>query len=409
MLSFLINRPIGVLVSFFAAVTVGFILFLKIPVSLLPNIPIPEIVVNISYANASPTEVEKIVVKPIRQSLLQLNNLQNIESRSRLGACTILLRFDYGTNIDLAAIETNEKIDQIISQLPRDLERPIVTKANASDIPVCYLNILEKKDTQRLDLALSEWTQNILVRRIEQLSEVAFVDISGYLHPQISIIPDETALRKYGLDVTDIERILTERNVKPVQFVFKDGHYQYHVEMRSHLENVSDIKAIYFNIGNHLITMADVAEVILLPEKRKGKHLYNGQEAISLSIHKKNEAQIFSLISSISELIDELKKEEPTLSFKLTNNQSHLLRISIDGLKAALIFGAFSSMLILFIFYQQWRFALLIIFTVPISFFITIIGLNLLGININIISLACLLYTSPSPRDRTRSRMPSSA
>lgn len=107
MIKFLIQRPIAVLMAFTAFFIVGLVTYFTLPVSLLPDIAIPEITVQISAANTSARELENTVVKPIRQQLIQVSNLKDMASETRDGAGIIRLGFDFGTNTDLAFIEVN--------------------------------------------------------------------------------------------------------------------------------------------------------------------------------------------------------------------------------------------------------------------------------------------------------------
>jgi len=141
---FLIQRPIAVLMAFTACFIVGLITYYTLPVSLLPDISIPQITVQVTSANTSARELENTVVKPIRQQLLQVARLQDMASETRDGTGMIRLNFDFGTNTDLAFIEVNEKIDAAMNYLPKDTERPKVIKASATDIPVFYLHLTVK-------------------------------------------------------------------------------------------------------------------------------------------------------------------------------------------------------------------------------------------------------------------------
>jgi cysteinyl-tRNA synthetase len=111
MIKFLIQRPIAVLMAFAACFIVGLVTYSTLPVSLLPDIAIPEITVQVSVANTSARELENTVVRPLRQQLVQVSKLRDMSSETRDGAGIIRLSFDYGTNTDLAFIEVNEKID----------------------------------------------------------------------------------------------------------------------------------------------------------------------------------------------------------------------------------------------------------------------------------------------------------
>ena len=147
MIKFLLQRPIAVLMAFTACFIVGLVTYFTIPVSLLPDIAIPEITVQVSGQNTSARELENTVVKTIRQQLMQVASLRDIHSETRDGAAIIRLNFDFGTNTDLAFIEVNEKIDAAMNYLPREVERPRVIKASATDIPVFCLNLTLKSDS----------------------------------------------------------------------------------------------------------------------------------------------------------------------------------------------------------------------------------------------------------------------
>jgi multidrug efflux pump subunit AcrB len=139
MIKFLLQRPIAVLMAFTACFIVGLVTYFTIPVSLLPDIAIPEITVQVSGQNTSARELENTVVKTIRQQLMQVASLRDIHSETRDGAAIIRLNFDFGTNTDLAFIEVNEKIDAAMNYLPREVERPRVIKASATQRKVTMM------------------------------------------------------------------------------------------------------------------------------------------------------------------------------------------------------------------------------------------------------------------------------
>ena len=191
--------------AFTACFIVGLVTYFTLPVSLLPDIAIPEITVQVSAQNTSARELENTVVKPLRQQLIQVAKLKDMNSETRDGAGIIRLNFDYGTNTDLAFIEVNEKIDAAMNYLPKDTERPKVIKASATDIPVFYLNLTLKNDAAGMQreevggeyeetgafLDLCEFAESVIKRRIEQLPEVAMVDVTGLVERQLQIRSEE--------------------------------------------------------------------------------------------------------------------------------------------------------------------------------------------------------------------------
>ena len=146
MVKFLLQRPIAVLMAFTACFIVGLVTYFTLPVSLLPDIAIPQIIVQVSGENSSARELENTVVAPVRRQLLQVAGLLEIKSEPRDGTGIIRMEFDFGVNTDLAFIEVNEKIDATMNSLPKEAERPKAIKASATDIPVLYLNMTLKNN-----------------------------------------------------------------------------------------------------------------------------------------------------------------------------------------------------------------------------------------------------------------------
>ena len=196
MVKFLINRPIAVLMAFTACFIIGLVTYFSLPVSLLPDIDIPQITVQVTSENASARELENTMVAPVRRSLMQVSGLEEMKSETRDGSGVIRLSFVFGTNTDLAFIEVNEKIDAAMNSFPKEAVRPKAIKASATDIPVFYLNLTLKNDKpfQATDdaafLELCELAENVVKRRIEQLPQVAMADMTGVPGRMLRIVPD---------------------------------------------------------------------------------------------------------------------------------------------------------------------------------------------------------------------------
>jgi multidrug efflux pump subunit AcrB len=144
MVKFLLNKPIAVTMTFIAIMIVGLVSVTKIPVSLMPDIAIPEITVQVSSENTPARELENSIVRPLRQQLMQVAHLDDINSETSDGNSVIRLKFAYGTDINYAFIEVNEKVDRAMGYMPKEMQRPKVIKANVSDVPVFYLNLTLK-------------------------------------------------------------------------------------------------------------------------------------------------------------------------------------------------------------------------------------------------------------------------
>ena len=411
MVRFLIYRPIAVCMVFIAAVVMGIVAYRTLPVSLMPDIPIPVVTVNISYRNSSARELENAVVKPVRVQLMQVSHLNDIKSETRDGQSLITLRFDYGTNIDYAFIEVNEKIDGAMNVLPRDLERPRVIKASASDIPVFYLNLspgetdsaslLSEQERNLRFIELSEFAGSVIRRRIEQLPEVAMVDMSGTVSPQLTIEPDIRKMQSLGLTISSIEDALSRNNVNAGSILVRDGYYQYNVMFSSSLRNSEDVKNIILNVSGKILKLKDIAEVTVVPREQTGMFEADGKPAITMAVIKQADARLADMKDKIKALVRQFETDYAGVHFDVSQDQTQLLDYSISNLKQNLGQGLLLVILVVFIFLKDLRLPLLIGFSLMVSVIISLLFFSLMNLSINILSLAGLILAVGNMMDNS--------
>ena len=367
-----------------------------LPVSLLPDVDIPEISVHLSLPNASARELEQTAVKMLREQLLQLNGLRQLESEARHESAFIKMQLEYGVDSELAFMEVNEKIDQAMIHLPREMERPRVIRASASDLPVLYLNLM-LKDTSAFGqealkwLEFSNFTRQVIRRRLEQLPELALVDVSGYSEAEAYIIPDEEKMQSLQINQEFIQRIIRDNNIKLGNILVRDRQYQYHVQLDFQLQSIEDIRHLYFKISGQVLQLKDIAEVGLRQQDLKGMCLADQEPSISVAIIKQSRARMDDLEIAVRRLINSMEQEYPDIRFELSQNQAQLLRLTIQNLQQSLVMGCLVVVLIMFVFMRNWKAPLIVGISVPVALMISLILFYLLGISINIISLSGLI------------------
>lgn len=345
MVRFLLQRPIAVLMAFTACFIIGLVTYFALPVSLLPDIAIPEITVQVSGKNSSARELENTVVKPIRQQLMQVGKLRDIHSETRDGAGVIRLNFDFGTNIDLAFIEVNEKIDAAMSYLPRDVERPRVIKASATDIPVFCLNLTLKSDSsyteanQTAFLELCEFAETVIKRRIEQLPEVAMVDVTGLVKRQVQIVPNMTQIEMAGITLSDLEAALSANNIEPGSMRVRDGYYEYNIKFSTLLRTPEDVERIYIRKNERLFQLKDLATIQVVAEKETGSSVSDGKRAVTLAIIKQADENMDNMKETLSEVTNHFSSIYPDIEFSVSRNQTELLDYTISNLQENLTLG----------------------------------------------------------------------
>jgi len=402
MLKRLIERPVAVTMVLLVIIVLGIAGLRLLPVSLIPDIDVPVVTVQAESAGMSAREMDESVLKPLRQQLIQINGLQDIVTEAKDGSGTISLTFSHGSDMDYLFIEANEKVDRSMSSLP-DIPRPKVLKSSATDIPAFYINMtsanggtVRKNRSEMFPVPedfvkMSSFASEVVAKRLEQLDEVAMVDISGAVAKEILIIPDIEALKSAGIGLEQFEAIVRSANVRLGSLVIRDGEYRYNVKFVSYAEDRQDIENLYFKAGDKLMQVKDVAEVIEHPARRTGLVRSDGRPAVSMAVIKQNSARMSELKKATGDLLEHFKTDYPEVEFTVTRDQTQLLDYSISSLVKNIIFGILLAVIVIFLFMKDFRSPVLVAMTIPSALIFSMLIFYIIGLSINIISLSGLI------------------
>ena len=390
MLNKLLDRPVSVTMILLVFVVLGFVGIGRLPVSLIPEVDIPYVTVQVSSPDLSARELDDAVVKPLRQSLVQIAHLKDIRSEARDGSAVMTLSFEEGQDIDYFYIEVNEKIDRAMGSLPR-IDRPKVFKAAATDIPAFYVNMSLREGSAEGFLRMSEFAEDVIAKRIEQLPEVAMVDLSGTAEREILVIPDSEALARLGLSLQQFERSVSAANVSLSNLTIRDGEYHYNVRFRSFAASREDIENVWFKVGDRTLQVKDVASVEEREAPRTGLARSDGQDAVTLAVIKQGEARMADLKKGIAEQLEAFRKDYPQMKFTLSRDQTELLDYSIRNLLLNILLAILLDIVVIFFFMKDLRSPLLVALTIPVSLVVSFFVFYAIGLTINVISLSGLL------------------
>lgn len=397
MLKHLIDRPITVTMITLVIVVLGIVSIRLLPVSLIPDVDIPYITVQATSSELSAREMDESVLKPLRQQLIQINGLEDIVSEAKDGNGTIRLTFNHGSDIDYLFIEVNEKIDRSMSGLG-DISRPKVLKASATDIPAFFVNITSAGEEFS---NMSRFARDVISKRIEQLPEVAMVDVSGLVSDEILIIPDESKLLQMGMTMPEFEGCVRNSNIRLGSLTIRDGEYRYNVKFDSRASSSEDIANLWLKKDGRLLQIKDIARVIVHPAKRTGLVRSDGEDAVCLAVIKQSEAKMSDLKSAMDRLMDSFAKDYPQLRFEITRDQTRLLEYTINNLLQNIIVALILASVIIFLFMRDFRSPVLVILTMPVALIFSMLCFYAIGLTLNIISLSGLLLGVGMMTDNT--------
>ena len=374
-----------------ALLVVGLVSIGRLPVSLMPDIDVPRITVQASVPGVSAREVDLSVVQPLRRELLQLPSLRDIRCEAKNGGATLVLTFAHGTDAGFNYVETNERIDRALRSLPEGMERPKVIRASATDIPAFFLDVSAGDISEERFVELSHFVREVLSRRVEQIPEVAMVDVSGLQGSMVLVEPDRGRLDALGIGPEVLESAISGANLTLGNLTVRDGHYQWNVRFDAELRSAADIADVRLGIRGRVYRLGDLASVSLVPAEAAGLVRSSGERAVTMAVIKQSDAQMAALRRHLSEQMRQFAVDYPELKLSVTRNQTELLDYSISNLRTNTLVGALLAVLVLLLFLREWRAPLLVALTIPVSLITSLLLLYLLEIGINIISLSGLI------------------
>ena len=383
-----IKRSVMIYLITIAAVIIGMVLFKSMPISYWPDFSAPVILINTTYPGASAKEVEDKVSKLIEKYLMGVSGIDEIESSSSENFSSIIVRFEWGTDMDKATSDISEKLDVASGYLPRDCNRPLMLKVQ-NLLPPSYQFSL-KSDIMNED-ELKKFFDEKLAFYFLKLKDVAIVEINGGRNKYVSIEPDKPLMQRYEISFDFLFNTLKQENIDLSSGNLKVGLNEFIVKGKSRLESIEDVKnlpVIYKN--NHLIRIKDIAKVRFKYEKQRTVFKLNGEKTLGISIRRKNDGNAVSLSKDVKYEIKRIKKLYPHLKFKKIKDEAEFINASINNVLRNTIIGAILASLIIFMFLGTFRSTLVIIISIPVSLIASIIFMSMFGLSINTISLGGL-------------------
>lgn len=211
------------------------------------------------------------------------------------------------------------------------------------------------------------------------------------MSPSEMVIPDLKKIQSLGITNEDISSAIQQNNFILGNLLIQNGIYQYNFKFANPLQTTADIDNVFVTVNGRLFRIKELAQVMLRPEIERGMAYYNGERAIVLAVIKQSDAQVYHLKESLTNLTQSFKNDYNNIAFHILQDQSQLLKLSIDNLKQSLLLGSFLAIIIMFFFLKDFQSPLLIAFSIPVSLVVSLLFMFLFGLSVNIISLSGLI------------------
>ena len=390
-----VRRPVAVAMLFMGVIFLGIISFVRIPIDLLPDVAYPRLVVHTQYPDVGPAEVERFVTEPIERGVSRVPGVERVESVSREGVSLVTLRFSWGTDMDFAALNVREQLDNLGDELPELASRSVVLRTDPNSEPIMALSVVGGTDLASLrDLA-----ESVFKRRLEQIEGIAEAAIAGGFEREIHVEVDPRRLESYGFTVQDVLGALDGANQSAPGGTILRGRYRYALRTLGEFQTVEEIERVPLGLDARgagdsattgVVLVGDIARVEDGFQDRESIARYNGQESVGLLLFKESGANTVRVTERVDEVLDQLRTQFPDVRFDIAMSQAGFITEAISNVVQALVLGGFLAFLVLFLFLRDPRYPVSVALAIPISVIGTFALLDLFNVSLNIMSLGGL-------------------
>lgn len=400
---FAVKRKVAVVMGTSALILVGVISLFVLPQEYFPKIQFPQITIVTDYSNAAPEEIETLITRPVEESIGSVPGIKRIESVSREGRSTITASFNWGQNIDFAALGIREKIDLIKERLPKEADDPIVLKFDPLATPIMLISVTAPKLEP---VRLKHLAEKMMKDRLEKVEGVASVSISGGVNREVLVNVDHARLEANHLSLMEVTSSLDEANVSYPAGSIKKGLYEYLIRTVGEFKTIQDIATTVVGtdivqnlkrdddsfiekgedgprntierlreeldkgeLEKRLIFVRDVGEVIDGLSETTSYSRYNRKENIQLAIQKQSNANTIQVVKKLKKELGSSEKDlnNRGIEFKIIYDHSIFIRQTLDELTSSAVQAGVLVLIILLIFLKDWAASLVAVMNIPLS------------------------------------------
>ena len=389
-----ILRPVATSLLMAAILLAGFVAFLQLPVSALPEVDYPTIQVVTFYPGANPDVMASAVTAPLERQFGQVPGLNQMTSTSSDGSSIIVLQFSLELSIDVAEQEVQAAINAAQTYLPSDLPvPPIYSKTNPADTPILTLALSSKTIplSQVEDLADTRFAQ-----KISQLPGVGLVSISGGQKPAVRVRVNPTALSAYGINLEDVRTALQQTSLDQALGNFDGPQQDYQIQSNDQLLTAPEFAQVIIAYHNGSpVRLSDVARVENGVENNRQAAWMNETPAVIVNIQRQPGANIIQVVDRIKKLLPVLKSNLPAaVQVDELTDRTTTIRASVSDVEFELMLTVALVVMVIFLFLRNLSATIIPSVAVPLSIVGTFGVMYLAGFSLNNLTLMALTIST---------------
>ena len=392
---FFVDHPIFAAVLSIVLLIVGGIAYTQLPVSQYPEIAPPTIVVRAAYPGADAETVAATVATPIEQEVNGVEGMLYMSSYSSDGAMSLTITFNLGTDLDEAQVLVQNRVSIAEPRLPEEVRRLGITTAKSSPDLMMVVHMLSP-DASYDQLYVSNYSRTRVRDVLLRLDGVGDVQLFGEREYALRIWLDPDKLASFGMTAGDVVSALREQNVQVsggsigAPPISNDAAFQYTVTTQGRFEDPRDFRYVIVKSSDEgrLILLEDVARIELGAREYATNSYLNGKEAVALGIFQRPGTNALAASEQIQNAMRDLSADFPKgLGYEIVYNPTEFIAASINEVYKTIGEAILLVVIVIIVFLQSWRMAIVPIVAIPVSLIGTLAVLYMFGFSLNMLTL----------------------
>ncbi|MEH0690718.1 efflux RND transporter permease subunit [Vibrio cholerae] len=385
-----LSRTRTMLVLLLFILVAGVMTYVTIPKESSPDITIPIIYVSVGHQGISPTDAERLLVRPIEQELRAIEGVKEMTSTASEGHASVMLEFSVGVDLNKAMADVREAVDLAKPKLPADSDEPTVNEVTLASEEPALTVVLYGTVPERTIVQIARQLRD----KLESYRQILEVDIAGDREDIVEIIVDPLLMESYGLDQADIYNLIALNNRVVAAGFVDTGYGRFSVKVPSVFDSLKDVLELPVKVdGKQVITFGDVATVRRAFRDPESYARLDGKSAIVLDVKKRAGENIIDTVALVKAVMSEAQQRDEwpsNLLVKYTYDQSDDVKMMLNDLQNN-IMSAIILVVIVIIAILGVRTALLVGVSIPGSFLTGLLVLSVFGLTVNIVVLFSLI------------------
>lgn len=384
-----IRRPIFALMLVLALVVAGAAGYVRLNVDRSPSVELPTVFVNTSLPGASPVEVESLVTQRLEQNLNTLEGINEMRSISSLGRSFVILTFKLHRDPNTAAEDVRNRVAATLSELPADIDPPLVSKFDVDSAPVMSLAMSGDRPVREL----TEMAERLVKQTLERAEGVGEVEATGGMPRTINIWLDADRLAAYRLSVTEIRNAIARQNA-----TIPGGNVTGALQERTlrTVGRVADPRGfddlVVATRDGRAIRIRDVGRTEDGTREQRTTARLNGRPCVQLEVRRQSGANTVAVIEAIKARLPELLAQlPPDVKIEVIRDQSRYIQEALGEIRLHLVLGSVLASLVVLAFMRSWRATVIAAVAIPASVIATFGMMWVLKFTLNSVTMLALV------------------